>query len=63
MFIEERHKLILECLEKNGSITTNDIMEQYSVSYDTAKREYPTFQQDKCLQRNQNRFFPLDIIQ
>lgn len=31
MFIEERHKLILECLEKNGSITTNDIMEQYSV--------------------------------
>ena len=51
MFIEERHKLILECLEKNGSITTNDIMEQYSVSYDTAKRDLRILDEKGLLKR------------
>lgn len=51
MFIEERHKSILDLLEKNGSITTNDIMERYGVSYDTAKRDLRILDEKGLLKR------------
>ncbi len=62
MFIEERHKLILECLEKNGSITTNDIMEQYSVSYDTAKRDLRILDEKGLLKRTHGGALPLHQV-
>lgn len=39
MYIEERHKAILEWLKQNGSISTLDIQEKFAVSYESAKRD------------------------
>ena len=39
MFIEERHRAILDWLQEKGSITTGDIQVQFGVSYDSAKRD------------------------
>lgn len=62
MFIEERHKLILEYLEKNGSITTNDIIGQYGVSYDTAKRDLRILDEKGLLKRTHGGALPLHQI-
>lgn len=62
MFIEERHKLILEYLEKNGSITTNDITEQYGVSYDTAKRDLRILDEKGLLKRTHGGALPLHQV-
>lgn len=39
MFIEERHKKILEMLQKNKSITNQEIQDMFGISYDSAKRD------------------------
>lgn len=62
MFIEERHRLILDYLKKNGSITTNDIMEQYNVSYDTAKRDLRILDEKKLIKRTHGGALPLHQV-
>lgn len=62
MFIEERHRLILEYLAKNGSITTNDIIEQYNVSYDTAKRDLRILDEKGLLKRTHGGALPLHQV-
>lgn len=62
MFIEERHRMILEHLAKNGSITTNDIIEQYNVSYDTAKRDLRILDEKGLLKRTHGGALPLHQV-
>ena len=42
MFIEERHKKILEMLQKNKSIKNKEIQDMFGISYDSAnsRRRY-----------------------
>lgn len=51
MFIEERHQAILDMLNKNGSITAGDIQENFSVSYDSAKRDLRILEEKGLLKR------------
>lgn len=62
MFIEERHRMILQQLEKNGSITTNDITEQYNVSYETAKRDLRILDEKGLLKRTHGGAIPLHQV-
>ncbi|MFR3366670.1 MAG: DeoR family transcriptional regulator [Gallintestinimicrobium sp.] len=39
MYIEERHRAILEWLSQHGSISNTDIQKNFDVSYDSAKRD------------------------
>ena len=39
MLIEERHQKILDWLGEKGYISTDDIQEQFQISYDSAKRD------------------------
>ncbi|MCL2527248.1 MAG: DeoR/GlpR family DNA-binding transcription regulator [Defluviitaleaceae bacterium] len=39
MFIEERHKAILEIIKENGRILINEIQEKFNVSPDSARRD------------------------
>ena len=39
MLIEERHQKILDWLEEKGYISTDDIQEEFGISYDSAKRD------------------------
>jgi DeoR/GlpR family transcriptional regulator of sugar metabolism len=51
MFIEERHQAILDLLAQKGSITTSEIQEKFSVSYDSAKRDLRILEEKGLLKR------------
>lgn len=51
MFIEERHQAILDMIANNGKITTTEIQEQFSVSYDSAKRDLRILEEKGLLKR------------
>ena len=51
MFIEERHQAILDLLNEKGSITTTEIQENFSVSYDSAKRDLRILEEKGLLKR------------
>lgn len=39
MFIEERHRAILEIIAEKGRISTSEIKNLFGVGYETAKRD------------------------
>ncbi|MBE6683728.1 MAG: DeoR/GlpR transcriptional regulator [Ruminococcaceae bacterium] len=51
MFIEERHRKILEILESKGSISTAEIQRKFSVGYDSAKRDLRILEEKGLLKR------------
>ena len=51
MFIEERHRKILEILETKGSISTAEIQRKFSVGYDSAKRDLRILEEKGLLKR------------
>ncbi len=62
MFIEERHRAILDWLKEKGSITTNDIQEQFGVSYDSAKRDLRLLEEKGLLKRTHGGALPLHQV-
>jgi len=58
MFIEERHQAILDILEENGSITTGEIQERFSISYDSAKRDLRILEEKGLLKRTHGGAIP-----
>lgn len=59
MFIEERHKAILEMLSKNGRITTSEIQCEFGVGYETAKRDLRILEEKGLLKRTRGGAIPL----
>lgn len=59
MYIEERHQAILEWLNENGSISTSDIQEKYTVSYETAKRDLRILEEKGLLKRTHGGALPM----
>ena len=51
MFIEERHRKILDILEAKGSVSTAEIQRKFSVSYDSAKRDLRILEEKGLLKR------------
>ncbi|MDE7327182.1 MAG: DeoR/GlpR family DNA-binding transcription regulator [Lachnospiraceae bacterium] len=51
MFIEERHRTILELLTQEGSITTSEIKARFGISYDSAKRDLRILEEKGLLRR------------
>lgn len=62
MFIEERHREILNWLNEKGSITTADIQEQFGVSYDSAKRDLRILEENGMLKRTHGGALPLHQV-
>lgn len=62
MFIEERHQAILTWLKEKGSITTNDIQEEFGVSYDSAKRDLRLLEEKGLLKRTHGGALPLHQV-
>jgi len=62
VFIEERHRAILEILEKNGSITTGEIQEKFNVSYDSAKRDLRILEEKGLLKRTHGGAIPMHQV-
>lgn len=62
MFIEERHRSILETLATNGSITTGEIQEKFQVSYDSAKRDLRILEEKGLLKRTHGGALPVRQI-
>ena len=59
MLIEERHQKILDWLEEKGYISTDDIQEQFQVSYDSAKRDLRILDEKKLLKRTRGGALPI----
>ncbi len=59
MLIEERHQNILDWLEEKGYISTDDIQEQYQISYDSAKRDLRILEEKGLLKRTRGGALPL----
>lgn len=51
MYIEERHRAILEWLSQHGSISNTDIQKNFDVSYDSAKRDLRILEEKELLKR------------
>lgn len=51
MFLEERHRAILDCLALNGRISNAEIQERFGVSYDSAKRDLRILEEKGLLKR------------
>ena len=60
--IEERHQKILGWLEEKGYISTDDIQEEFQVSYDSAKRDLRILEEKKLLKRTRGGALPLRQI-
>lgn len=59
MFIEERHKKILEMLNRDGRIKARDIQEQLDVAFDTARRDLRILEEKGLLKRTHGGAIPL----
>ena len=62
MFIEERHRAILDILSSKGSITTGEIQEPFQVSYDSAKRYLRILEEKGLLKRTHGGALPIRQI-
>ena len=51
MNIDERHRAILELVNKNGSISTSEIQRRFMVGYDSAKRDLRILEESGLLKR------------
>lgn len=58
MFIEERHKLILDYLNETGRISNSEIQEKFGVSYDSAKRDLRILEEKGLLKRTHGGAIP-----
>ena len=59
MFIEERHRAILDWLKEKGRISTSDIQDRFGVSYDSAKRDLRILEEKGLLKRTHGGALPL----
>lgn len=59
MFIEERHKAILDLLNEQGRISAKEIQEKFEVSFDTARRDLRLLEEDGLLKRTHGGALPL----
>lgn len=59
MYMEERHQAILEWLRRNGSISTSDIQKNFSVGYETAKRDLRILEGKGLLKRTHGGALPM----
>ena len=59
MYIEERQQAILEWLKENGRISTSDIQEKFSVSYESAKRDLRILEEKGLLKRTHGGAIPV----
>lgn len=59
MFIEERHQAILDILAEKGSISTAEIQKEFSVSYDSAKRDLRILEEKGLLKRTHGGAIPV----
>jgi len=59
MLIEERHQKILDWLEEKGYISTDEIQEEFQISYDSAKRDLRILEEKKLLKRTRGGALPL----
>ena len=62
MYIEERHRAILEWLSQHGSISNTDIQKNFDVSYDSAKRDLRILEEKGLLKRTHGGALPLRQI-
>lgn len=58
MFIEERHRAILDILNENGRISNSEIQEKFEVSYDSAKRDLRILEEKGLLKRTHGGAIP-----
>ncbi|MBP3338671.1 MAG: DeoR/GlpR transcriptional regulator [Lachnospiraceae bacterium] len=59
MYIEERHKAILDWLTEYGSISNVDIQEKFGVSYESAKRDLRILEEKGMLKRTHGGALPI----
>lgn len=59
MFMEERHRAILDILEKNGRISTPEIQRRFNVGYESAKRDLRILEGKGLLKRTHGGAIPL----
>ena len=59
MFIEERHRAILDLLTANGSISNSEIQEKFGISYDSAKRDLRILEEKGLLKRTHGGALPV----
>lgn len=59
MFIEERHRAILDMLAEKGRITTGEVQENFNVSYDSAKRDLRILEEKGLLKRTHGGAIPM----
>ncbi|HHW24999.1 MAG TPA: DeoR/GlpR transcriptional regulator [Clostridiales bacterium] len=59
MFIEERHRAILEIIAEKGRISTSEIKNLFGVGYETAKRDLRLLEQKGLLKRVYGGAIPL----
>ncbi|MDE7299095.1 MAG: DeoR/GlpR family DNA-binding transcription regulator [Lachnospiraceae bacterium] len=57
--MEERHRAILNLLEKNGSISVGCIQREFCVGYETAKRDLRILEENGLLKRTHGGAIPL----
>lgn len=62
MYIEERHRAILEWLSQHGSISNTDIQKNFDVSYDSAKRDLRILEEKGLLKRTHGGALPIRQI-
>lgn len=51
MFANERYKKISDLIKSNGSVTTNELMDEFSVSIETVRRDLLSMEKQGLLQR------------
>jgi len=51
MFIEERHKAILDIIHQNGRISIGEIQDKFEVSVDSARRDLRLLEERGLLKR------------
>lgn len=62
MFIEERHRAILDIISQKGSISTGEIQEKFQISYDSAKRDLRILEEKGLLKRTHGGALPVRQI-
>ena len=59
MFIEERHRQILEKLKKRGRISVEEIQTEFDISSDSARRDLRILEQKNMLKRTHGGAVPI----
>ena len=62
MFIEERHRAILDILAETGSISVTDIQEKFNVGYGSAQRDLRMLEEQGLLKRTHGGAIPVRQI-